>query len=346
MYYFGEKFDEAKCNKMCDNCADPKESVQVLDEVMLVLTTIDLVKEKHQMKHIVQILMGKENAEVKTYSHQELEQFGAGEDKDPSFWFSIMRHLLVKGLLHKDIETYGKLVITDAGRAYMAKPTAMELFLERNPTTGAVAEDAGNYKVAAVGDPILIDMIKALRKKEADRLELAPYVLFQDPSIEDMAIQYPITLDELTHIAGVGAGKAKKFGKSFVALIAKYVEENEVERPMDMVVKSVANRSANKVHIITNIDKRLPLEDIAKSKGMKMEEIMTEIEAIVFSGTKVNINYYLDDLLDEDSQEEIFDYFKEAENDTIEAAHEEFDGDYSEDELRLVRIRFMSEVAN
>lgn len=345
LYYFGEEFDEAKCDKMCDNCAHPKESIEVKEDVTLVLQTVKDVKEKHQMKHIVNILLGVHNAEMKTYHHDQLEQFGTGTDHDKAYWNSIIRHCLVKGILGKEIETYGKLRLTEKGKKFLAKPEPIKLYLEKEFEV-TTAESGGPAKVAAVGDPVLVKMLLELRKKEADRLDLAPYVLFQEASIEDMAIRYPITTDELTNIVGVGAGKSRKFGKPFIDLIARYVKDNEIERPMDMVVKSVANKSANKVHIITNIDKRLPLEDIAKAKGMDMEDILTEIEAIVFSGTKVNIDYYLDDILDEDSQEEIFDYFKEAENDSIDGALEEFDDDFSEEELRLVRIRFLSEVAN
>ncbi|NNK80748.1 MAG: hypothetical protein HKO93_04550 [Flavobacteriales bacterium] len=252
----------------------------------------------------------------------------------------------MKGILKKEIETYGQLRLSEIGHKYLADPKPMELFLERKYEAGSSEIVIGNTKAGNAGDPVLMNMLKDLRKKEADRRELAPYVLFQESSLEDMAIRYPITMQELINIAGVGSGKAQKFGKPFIELIEKYVEENEIERPMDMVVKSVANKSANKVHIITNIDKRLPLEDIAKSKGMSMDDIISEIEAIVYSGTKVNINYYLDDLLDEDSQDDIFEYFKEAENDSIEGAVEEFEEDFSEEELRLVRIRFLSEVAN
>lgn len=346
LYYFGEEFDEARCEKMCDNCAFPKESIEVKDDVTLVLETVKLVKEKHQMKHIVNILMGVENAEMKTYHHQDLEQFGAGAEQEVNYWNSIIRHCLVKGILHKEIETYGKLGLMDKGREFLANPQPMKLYLEKAFEIGDQDSQTGGGKVGMAGDPLLMKMLMELRKKEADKKELAPYVLFQESTIEDMAIRYPITIEELTNTAGVGSGKAMKFGKPFLELIARYVKDNDIERSTDMVVKTVANRSANKVHIITNIDKRLPLEDIAKSKGMKMEDILTEIEAIVHSGTKVNIAYYLDEIVDEDSQEEIFDYFKEAENDSIEGALEEFDDDFSEEELRLVRIRFLSEVAN
>jgi ATP-dependent DNA helicase RecQ len=346
LFYFGEEFDEAGCNKMCDNCAHPKESIEVKEDVTLVLETVKIVKEKHQMKHIVNILMGIENAEMKTYHHQELEQFGAGKDQDMAYWNSIIRHCLVKGILHKEIETYGKLELTARGKEFLSNPQPMTLFLEKAFEVGVDDISSGGGKVGTVGDPVLVKMLMELRKKEADKKGLAPYVLFQEASLEDMAIRYPISIDELINSSGIGSGKAQKFGKPFVDLIARYVKDNEIERPMDMVVKTVANKSANKVHIITNIDKRLPIEDIAKSKGMDMEAILTEIEAIVQSGTTVNIGYYIDEILDEDSQEEIFDYFKEAKNDSIDGALAEFDDDFTEEELRLARIRFLSEVAN
>ncbi len=346
LFYFGEEFDEARCNKMCDNCAHPKESIEVKEDVTLVLETVKIVKEKHQMKHIVNILMGIENAEMKTYHHQDLEQFGAGDNQDMAYWNSIIRHCLVKGILHKEIETYGKLELTTRGKEFLSNPQPMTLFLEKAFEVTTDDNSSGGGKVGTVGDPVLVKMLMELRKKEADKKGLAPYVLFQEASLEDMAIRYPISIDELINSAGIGSGKAQKFGKPFVDLIARYVKDNEIERPMDMVVKTVANKSANKVHIITNIDKRIPIEDIAKSKGMNMEAILTEIEAIVHSGTTVNIGYYLDEILDDDSQEEIFDYFKEAENDSIEGALAEFDDDFTEEELRLARIRFLSEVAN
>ena len=345
LYYFGEEFDDSKCTNMCDNCANPKESITIKEDLVLVLETVKAVKQKHQMKHIVNVLMGKENAEVKTYNHSGLEQFGAGEEEEPSHWNAIIRYCLVSNLLKKDIETYGQLSLTTAAEEYLKSPKDVQIFLER-PLDESGGPVVASAKAGNAGDPTLMAMLKDLRKKEADKRSLAPYILFQESSLEDMAIRYPVNLEELTAIAGVGAGKANKFGKPFVDLIAKYVEENNIDRPMDMVVKSVANKSSNKVHIITNIDKRLPLEDIASAKGLDMDGILSEIEAIVYSGTKVNINYYLDELIDEDSQEEIFDYFKEAESDDIDEAVEEFDGDFSDEELRLMRIRFLSEIAN
>lgn len=347
LYYFGEEFDEVNCNKMCDNCAHPKESIHVQEEAVLLLNTVVDIKEKHQMKHVVNILMGKETAEVKTYNHGDLAQFGEGEEKDVAFWNSLVRHCLVKRYLHKEIETYGQLSLTAKGRSYLKKPEPIELFLERSFTH----EDDGtliDYSASkgTAGDPVLIEMLMDLRKQVAKKHKLSPYIIFQESSIDDMAIRFPITMEELTNIAGVGVGKAQKYGEPFLDLIASYVEENEIERPMDMVVKTVANKSANKVHIITNIDKRLPLEDIARAKGMEMVELLGELEAIVYSGTKVNIDYHLDEILDDDSQEEIFDYFKEADDDSIQGAEKEFEDDFTEEELRLMRIKFLSEVAN
>jgi ATP-dependent DNA helicase RecQ len=345
LYYFGEKFDEANCNKMCDNCAHPKESIDVQEEVVLLFQTVLAVKEKHQMKHVVNVLTGKPTAEVKTYNHIDLEQYGEGSDREPAFWNSLIRHCLVKGMLRKDIETYGQLSLTLLAEAYIKSPNPFKLFLEHSgdDIDGSTIQVGGKGNA---GDPLLMQMLLDLRKKVAKKHSLSPYIIFQESSLDDMSIRYPLNMDEMTNIAGVGSGKAQKYGKEFIALIADYVEEHEIDRPMDLVVKTVANKSANKVHIITNIDKRLPLDDIARAKGMNMSDMIQELEAIVYSGTKVNIDYHLDDLLDEDSQEEIFEYFKEADDDSIDGAESEFEGDFTEEELRLMRIKFLSEVAN
>jgi ATP-dependent DNA helicase RecQ len=248
-------------------------------------------------------------------------------------------------MLHKDIETYGQLSLTPLAAAYIKSPKPFKLFLEHSADDidGSVIQVGGKGNA---GDPVLMEMLMDLRKKVAKKHSLSPYIIFQEASLEDMSIRYPLNMDEMTNIAGVGSGKAQKYGKDFIELISDYVEEHEIDRPMDLVVKTVANKSANKVHIITNIDKRLPLDDIARAKGMNMGDMIQELEAIVYSGTKVNIDYHLDDILDEDSQEEIFDYFKEAEDDSIEGAEGEFEGDFTEEELRLMRIKFLSEVAN
>ena len=346
LYYFGEKFDEANCNKMCDNCAHPKESIEVKDEVLLLFKTILAVKEKHQMKHVVNVLLGKPTAEVKTYNHNDLDEYGEGDEHEAAFWNSLVRHCLVKGLVKKDIETYGQLSLTPAAHAFIKSPSPFKLFLEHSPDDDDDDTIIHSGSKGNAGDPLLMEMLLDLRKKVAKKHNLSPYIIFQESSLEDMAIRYPINMEEMVNIAGVGSGKAQKYGQLFVELIADYVEENEIDRPMDLVVKTVANKSANKVHIITNIDKRLPLDDIARAKGMTLSEIIQELEAIVYSGTKVNIDYHLDDILDEDSQEEIFDYFKEADDDSIEGAEGEFEGDFTEEELRLMRIKFLSEIAN
>lgn len=343
--YFGEEFDETKCTNMCDNCKHPKEKVEGKDKVLTLLETVKEVKENHKAKYVVNILEGNEDAEIVTYGGKKLPQFGIGKNEPEKFWNAVVRQLLVNGLLEKEVESYGILKITEAGHAFMANPTSFMLLKEHDYSGDDIDT---NYESGgrAVADKALFDMLKDLRRKIAKQKNLPPFVLFQDPSLEDMAIQYPITIDELTNISGVGKGKAMKFGKPFIELIADYVEENNIERPEDLVIKSVVNKSGLKVHIIQNVDRKVPIEDIASAKGKKVDDIINEIEAIVASGTKVNIDYYIDDMLDEDAQEEIYDYFMEAETDDIEAALEEFDHDYAEEELKLMRIKFMSEMAN
>ena len=346
LHYYGEYFDEANCNNMCDNCRNPKERYEGKEQVELLLKTVDAIKEKHGMKHVSSILVGLENAEVKTYNHNELEFFAAGDDHDDKYWNAVIRQCIVRGLLKKEIETYGQLKITEEGRAFLKNPVSFELAKERDYQGEEDSDIVLNNKGAGGGDEALLSMLKDLRKKIAKEKSLPPYVIFQDPSLDDMAIHYPISKEDLTKISGVGQGKVEKFGLPFIDLIKRYVDENNIERPMDLVVKTVANKSANKVHIIKNIDKKLPLEDIASSKGMDLIGIIEEIEAIVASGTKVAIGYYIDEILDEESQEDIFEYFRESETDSIEEALEEFDDDFTEEELRLMRIRFMSEMAN
>jgi len=332
LYYFGEVFDEAKCQNMCDNCAHPRETVEAKEEMTLLLNTVKQVKEKHRMKHIIDIFLGKTTAEIKTYNHHELDVFGEGDEHDEKHWSAVIRTAMVQGLLFKDIETYGQLFLTDEGKKFIKKPRSIQVAKERVYNKSIDPNIVLNSKSGGAGDEQLVKMLKDLRKDVAKDKGVPPYVVFQDPSLDDMAIQYPTSLKELSTIAGVGQGKATKYGKLFVEMIAHYVEENNIDRPMDMVVKTVANKSANKVHIITNIDKRLSLEDIGRAKGLDVEQVITEIEAIVHSGTKVNVNYLLDELMDEDSQEEVFEYLMETEEDSIEKAVEEFDGDYTEEE--------------
>jgi ATP-dependent DNA helicase RecQ len=348
LHYFGEDFDEKGCSKMCDNCKNPREKIEGKEIVTLLLETILEVKELHKAAHICNILLGKETAEIKTYKHKELPQYAEGKEHDIAIWNAAIRQSLIAGLLSKEIESYGILKLTEAGRKFLENPTSFTILKEHDYSStddddDIISKQGGGKNVA---DEALFKILKDLRKSIAKETNVPPFVIFQDPSLEDMATQYPITIEELQNIAGVGQGKASRYGKPFVELISKYVEENDIDRPQDLVVKSIVNKSGLKVHIIMNIDRKLPLDDIAKAKGLKLDEVISEIESIVASGTKVNINYYIDDVLDEDVQEEIYDYFMEAETDSLEDAFKEFGGDYSEEEIRLMRIKFMSEMAN
>lgn len=345
LHYFGEEFDSDNCDEMCDNCRYPKEEHEGKDEVHLLMEVIRETKEKHKARHIMNVLTGTETAEVKTYKDDELEIFGAGRDQEDKFWHAAIRQATLAGLLHKEIETYGTLHITEKGHEFLKKPVSFMLIKENDYSD--VDDEVGSRDGAgSSADEVLYKMLLGLRKQESTKRELPTHVIFQDPSIQEMATQYPITMEELTQIVGVGMGKAKKFGKPFIELIARYVEENEIDRPQDFVVKSVVNKSGLKVHIIQNIDRQVPLDDIARAKGKDLEEIIGEIEAIVGSGTKINISYYLNDILDEDDQEDIYEYYMESESEELQDAFDEFDGDYTEEQLRLMRIKFMSEVAN
>jgi ATP-dependent DNA helicase RecQ len=285
-------------------------------------------------------------AMINDYNCNRLNVFGKGKNKDAAYWHAVIRQVLVQGLLHKDIESYGILKLNPESRAFMQSPKSFMITEDHDYTDIEKQEAQSNIK-SSVFDAVLLDMLKDLRKKIAKDKNLPPFVLFQDPSLEDMALQYPISVEELTNINGVGVGKANRFGKEFITFISEYVKENNIDRPQDMVVKSIVNKSGLKVYIIQSTDRKLPLEDIASAKGLDMSGLISEIENIVYSGTKVDINYYLDDMLDEDQQEEIFDYFKEdAETDSIDEALSEFDGDYEEDDLRLMRIKFLSDLAN
>jgi ATP-dependent DNA helicase RecQ len=343
--YFGEKLEEPCGN--CDNCIYPKEQIEAKDEICRALQAIIEVKEKYKAEHLSDILTGKNSAAVKSFRHNELEAFGSGNDHGEKFWNAVFRQSMIAGLISKDIENYGLLKMTQKGYDFLKNP--VDFLLVRNHDYDAIEEEANAAAAQAsgAGDPELFAMLKDLRKSISKKLKLPPFVIFQDPSLADMALQYPITLDELKYIQGVGEGKAKRYGKEFVELIKAYVEENEIERPQDTVVKSVANKSKLKVGIIQSIDRKISLDDIADSKGIDLKELISELEAIVNSGTKINIDYYLDEILDEEHQEEIFDYFKTAEDDTIDSALRELGEDeYSEDDIRLMRIRFLSEMGN
>jgi len=346
LHYFGEIYNSDNCNKLCDNCKNPRKKVEGKDDVLLLLRAVQESREKFKAKEIVNILIGEMTAMLNDYHSNTLSVFGKSENKTASYWHAVIRQVVVSGLLFKDVEAYGLLKLNDNSRSYLEKPESFMITEDHDYSNIELQEAQSNQK-SSVFDVQLLGMLKDLRKKVAHTKKVPPFVLFQDPSLEDMALQYPITIDELTNINGVGSGKANRFGKEFIELISKYVEENNIDRPQDMVVKSIVNKSGLKVYIIQSTDRKLPLEDIASAKGLTMSKLVTEIENIVYSGTKVNINYYLADLLDEDQQEEILDYFKDdAESDDIEEAMEEFDGDYEEEELRLMRIKFMSDYAN
>ncbi|OEK08874.1 ATP-dependent DNA helicase RecQ [Flavivirga aquatica] len=350
LHYFGEEFDNetGEGGDMDDNVRYPKKKHEAKDDAKLLLETIANTNEKYKSKDLVNVLIGKENALINSHRTNEQPFFGKGKHNDNKYWMALLRQVLVTGYLRKDIETYGVIKLTDAGKSFIKRPKSF-MMTEDHIFEGA-QEDGTIITAAKSGgasaDAVLMGMLKDLRKKNAKKLGVPPFVIFQDPSLEDMALKYPITILELSNVHGVGDGKAKKYGKDFVELIAKYVEDNDITRPDDLVVKSTGTNSANKLFIIQNIDRKLPLDDIASSKGMSMEDFIKEMEAIVYSGTKLNINYWLDEILDEDQQEDIHDYFMESESDNIDVAIEEFDGDYDDEELRLYRIKFISEVAN
>lgn len=349
LHYFGEEFDNetGEGGDMDDNVRYPKKQVEAKDEVEVLLGIVSKTNETYKSKDLVNVIIGKENALIKSHKTYTQPFFGIGNDKSDKFWMALIRQVLVVDLLKKDIETYGVLKVKDAGRSFLENPSSFmmtedHVFDQEND--GSIITNAKGGGVAA--DQDLMIMLKDLRKQNAKRLGVPPFVIFQDPSLEDMTLKYPITLEELANVHGVGEGKAKKYGTDFVELISDYVVENEIERIQDMVVKSTGLNSALKLYIIQNIDRKLPLDDISAAKGMEMPDFIKEMEAIVFSGTKINISYWIDEILDEDQQEEIHDYFMEAETDKIDDAIEEFEGDYDDEELRLYRIKFISEVAN
>jgi len=347
LHYFGEFFDADRCGEMCDNCRHPKEQYEGKEYMQTVLKAVVESKQRHKAKHLINILTGTETAEVKTYKDDQLDCFGSGKDHDSTLWNAVIRQAVIQNLLRKDIESYGTLQLTEKGEKFLKKPTSIKLIKENDYSDVDDANESygrGGGKAAA--DESLYKMLRALRDQESKKRSLPGYVIFQDPSIEEMATQYPITSEELTQIVGVGMGKARKFGKPFIDLIKRYVDENDIDRAQDLVVKSVVNKSGLKVHIIQNIDRKLPLDDIANAKGKKLEDVISEIEAIVNAGTRINIDYYINDILDDEDQEDIYDYFMESESDDIQEAYEEFDGDFTEEQLRLMRVKFMSEVAN
>lgn len=345
LHYFGEKYSEDSCDT-CDNCINPKEQSEGKQYIQLMIKVILELKERFKADHIVPFLVGNANTAIKSYKHHEHKLFGAGKEKEEKYWNAVVRQLLVAGFLIKEIENYGILKVSETGKAYLENPVSFLITQEHDFEMDDVEEKSVGGTAAV--DPQLFNMLKDLRKKISKSKNLPPFVIFQDPSLEAMAIHYPITLEEMQNIPGVGSGKANRFGKEFIKLIKSHVEENEIERPIDMVVKSVANKSKNKIAIIQSIDRKIPLNDIAESRGLDMNELLDEIESIVYSGTRVNIDYYIDEVMDEDRRDDIFYYYKEdAESDDIASALDELGEDeYSEENIRLVRIKFLSEVGN
>ena len=347
LHYFGEIFREENCQN-CDNCMHPKKKFEGKQYVQLVLETVLAVKQQFKNKHVINIIIGKNSATIKSYKHNKLAEFGKGAAKEEKFWNAVIRQALIERLLSKDIENYGLLKVSPEGIEFLKNPYSMMLMDDRdyeNPEEEDLMEAMGSKSSTA--DKTLFALLKDLRKEIARKEKLPPFVIFQDPSLEDMSIQYPINSEELKQITGVGSGKAHKYGKPFLDLIKEYVEENEIIRPMDMVVKSVVNKSGIKVYIIRSIDRKIALEDIALAKNLSFGELLGEIESIVGSGTKIDLDYYIDEVVDPYHQEEIFEYFRKAESDSINEAQRELGEDeFTEEEIRLMRIKFMSELGN
>jgi ATP-dependent DNA helicase RecQ len=343
--YFGEEMD-VNCNN-CDNCLHPREQFEGKNYMVQVLNAVIAVKEKFKVEHVAKVLAGEKDSAIKSYNHDHLDIFASGKDKDKKFWQAVIRQSLIAKLVDKEIENYGLLKITDKGRQYLKEPYSITLSYDHD-YDNIDSDDVESSGKTATVDNELFQILKDLRKKTAKKLNLPPFVIFQDPSLEDMAIQYPISIDELQNIVGVGAGKARRYGKDFVALIKRYVEEKEITRAQDMVVKSVVNKSGLKVYIIQSIDRKLSLSDIAEAKNLEMNDLLKEVEAIVNSGTRLDINYYINEVMDEEHQEEVFEYFREeAETESIEEALQELGEDeYTEEDIRLMRIKFISELGN
>ena len=346
LHYFGEEYTQDNCGS-CDNCCQPRPRIDVTQELVLALKALKEIGDKFKIDHLITLLLGKTTANIKSYGHNKNRYFGAGNEKSEALWSAIVRQGLIMGLIDKNIENYGLISITAAGEEFIAKPKTVKVAEDRNYEDDERAQDVAPAHGGGAADEELFAMLKDLRKKVAKQHDLPPFVIFQDPSLEDMSIQYPITIEEMQNISGVGAGKAKKFGEEFIKLIKAYVEEKDIIRPQDMVVKSVANKAGNKIFIIQSIDRKMDFEDIARAKNLSFDELLTEIEAIVNSGTRLNIQYYLNNYMDEDKVEDIYLYFKEdAESDSLDEAIAELGSDYTEEEIRLVRIKFLCEAGN
>ncbi|WP_303430452.1 DNA helicase RecQ [uncultured Muribaculum sp.] len=344
LHYFGEEYNEDNCGN-CDNCLNPKKQVEAKDELCAVIETVAALKEKFKSDQVIDVMLGNNTATIKSYNHDDLEVFGCLQGSDARTVNTVIRQAIIAGYLDRDIENFGLLKITAKGKAYYKKPTSFKI-VEDNEFNEEEEEMVVKSGAACAVDPELYNILKDLRKKLAKRLELPPYVIFQDPSLEAMATTYPISIEELQNIPGVGAGKAKRYGEEFIKVIKTHVEENEIERPEDLRVRSVANKSKLKISIIQGIDRKIALDSLAESKGLEFGELLDEIEAIVYSGTKISIDYFLNEIMDEDRQLDIFEYFKESESDALEDAINELGSEYTEEEIRLMRIKFLSELGN
>lgn len=345
LHYFGEEFPEKDCGKMCDNCRHPKEKVDGQAAAISALKMIKEIKGKYNLKHCVDILIGSKTHEVAMSGHHEISSFGVGKDHDDNYWKSVIRQLLLRGLVSKNIENYGLIAINEQGEAFLKKPSTFEMSVDRK-FEKFTDTDEDDSQVEIVYDEVLFSILKDLCRKVAKAKNLPPYIVFQEPSLQEMAFKYPITLDELSKITGVSAGKATKFGKEFLAVIEKYVTENNIERTEDVTIKSVVNKSARKIAIITNIDKRVSLDDIARGQGIKKEELLVEIENIVNSGTKLNLSRYVNEVTEEEIVEEVMDFFRKTNENVMEAAMKEYGEEFSKDDLHLLHVHFISEMAN
>jgi ATP-dependent DNA helicase RecQ len=346
--YFGETYTLDNCGGKCDNCKNPKELIEAKQEALIALKAIKALEERFPITYMIPVIIGRLNPQIKMYRHEEKPVFGTGKDKDEHFWNSLIRQMLLEGIIQKDIEDYGVLKLTKKGESFLKKPTSFKIALNHiYETDGEEDDEASDNAEAVAADEKLVELLKDLRREEAKKRNLPPFVIFLENSLIDMATLYPTTLKELEKCQGVSVGKALKFGRPFVNLIAKYVEENEIEKPDDFVMKSVVNRNSNKIFIIQNVDKKMPLETIAKNRTLKLEELLEEMETIVASGTKLNLDYAIEELMDEYEREEIIDYFKGCETSSLEIAKEELaDGNYSLEQLKIMRIKFLCEYGN
>ncbi len=343
LHYFGEEYNKDNCGN-CDNCLNPKTKIDGMQQLLIVLQAISAVKENFRTEYIIDFVKGRPTDDIVSHKHDQLEEFGAGEDEDDKLWNPVIRQAMIAGYVKKDVENYGLLKLTAAGKQFMKKPKPF--MIVKDTEFKDDYEDDSMESGASTLDPELFSMLKDLRKRMSKKLNLPPYVIFQDPSLEQMATMYPITLQELQNIQGVGAGKANRYGQEFCDLIRAHCEENEIERPEDLRVKTVAKKSILKVKIIQSIDRKIDLEEISKAQGLDFFDLLDEIEAIVYSGTKLNIDYFIEEVMDEDMVDDIYEYFRESDTDDLEVAMEELGEDYSEENIRLVRVKFISEMAN